>query len=241
MSESFGEMAYDEDAKLYPGLTFEPSNAKPLELLVIDGGADDSLEDQDLIEMKKVELEAHAVAKRVQSLIDTDIYDPKMQKSRPARLKDIVVLLRATRSWSQVFGDVFAQYGLPLYSDVGGGYFDALEIEIFMALLKLIDNSHQDLPLMTVLRSPVGGFTVDELIQIRLFCQNCSYFEAFKEAGQVESALSLKIQTFMDKLNQWVENERIWPLDEFIWQVMVDSGFIIMLEPCQAVLADKPT
>lgn len=225
MSESFGEMAYDEDAKLYPGLTFEPSNAKPLELLVIDGGADDSLEDQDLIEMKKVELEAHAVAKRVQSLIDTDIYDPKMQKSRPARLKDIVVLLRATRSWSQVFGDVFAQYGLPLYSDVGGGYFDALEIEIFMALLKLIDNSHQDLPLMTVLRSPVGGFTVDELIQIRLFCQNCSYFEAFKEAGQVESALSLKIQTFMDKLNQWVENERIWPLDEFIWQVMVDSGF----------------
>ncbi len=225
MSESFGEMTYDDDAKLYPGLTFKEVEGKPLELIVIDSGADDSLEDQDLLEMKKVELEAHAVAKRVQGLIDTDIYDPKLGKIRPARLKDIVVLLRATRSWSQAFGDVFAEYGLPLYSDVGGGYFDALEIEIFMALLKLIDNSHQDLPLITVLRSPIGGFTVDELIQIRLIDQSLSFFEVFKAAGDLDIALSLKVQVFLEKLHTWVENERIWPLDEFIWNVMIESGF----------------
>lgn len=225
MSEEFGEMAYDADAKLYPGLKFEAVEGKPLELLVIDSGADESLEDQDLLEMKKVELEAHAVAKRVQSLVGTTIYDPKLGRKRQARLKDVVILLRATRSWSQVFGDVFAEYGLPLYSDVGGGYFDALEIEIFMALLKLIDNSHQDLPLITVLRSPIGGFSVDELIQVRLLDQSKSFFEVFQFMSEQDLGLSLKADAFLNKLSSWVEDERIWPLDEFIWKVMIESGF----------------
>ncbi len=263
MSESFGEMAYDDDAKLYPGLTFEETEGNPLELMIIDAGADETLEDQGLIEMKKVELEAHAVAKRIRGLINTEIFDPKLGKKRPARLKDIVVLLRATRSWSQIFGDVFAEYGLPLYSDVGGGYFDALEIEVFLALLKLIDNSHQDLPLLTVLRSPIGGFTVDELIEIRLIDQSISFYDAFKllaDALIVESDeealkndalenedfldktwkeeftensymdetnidLAHKAKRFLDNLSAWVKDERIWPLDEFLWKLMTESGF----------------
>ena len=226
MSETFGEMTYDKDAKLYPGLKFEEVEGKPLELMIIDSGADETLEDQDLLEMKKVELEAHAVAKRIQQLVDKEIFDPKLGEKRRARLRDVVVLLRATRAWSQVFGDVFAEYGLPLYSDVGGGYFDALEIEIFLAFLKLIDNSHQDLPLLTVLRSPIGGFTVDELIEIRLVDQEKPFFEVFKSIAESEEHdLSNKAVTFLSKLSGWVRSERIWPLDEFLWKLMTESGF----------------
>ncbi len=225
MSEGFGEMAYDEDAKLNPGFEFMETGGVPLEVIAIDSGAEDALDDPDLLEMKKVELEAHAVAQKAKQLIGTQIYDPKKNLVRTARFKDIVVLLRATRAWSGVFSDVFSEYGLPLFTDMGGGYFESLEVEIFMALLKIIDNSYQDLPLITVLRSPLGGFSVDELIQIRLYEKDRAYYEALFAVAQEESALGMKARAFIEKIKVWRENERIWALDTFLWNVMTESGF----------------
>ncbi len=225
MSEKFGEMAYDDDARLYPGLAFKLEQQSPLDVLVIDSGAEDTLDDQNLIEMKKVEIEAHGVAQKIKQVIGTQIYDPKKDIVREVRFRDIVILLRATKSWSSVFTDVLSEYGIPLFTDTGGGYFEALEIEMFMALLKLVDNSFQDLPLLTVLRSPLAGFTVDELIQIRLTNPSATYYEALGEVALMDSALGCKVQAFLDKLNVWKENERIWRLDTFLWDVMVDSGF----------------
>ena len=45
---------------------------------------------------------------------------------------------------------------------------DSIEIQTIMSLLKIIDNPMQDIPLVTVLRSYIGKFTDNDLIQIRL-------------------------------------------------------------------------
>ena len=51
---------------------------------------------------------------------------------------------------------------------LGIGYFDTIEIKTIMSLLQVIDNPMQDIPLLAVLKSPICGFTPEELIDIRV-------------------------------------------------------------------------
>jgi len=53
--------------------------------------------------------------------------------------------------------EVFRQADVPAYAELGTGYFEAVEVETMLSLLKIIDNPMQDIPLAAVLRSPIGG------------------------------------------------------------------------------------
>ncbi|RJU03478.1 hypothetical protein, partial [Klebsiella pneumoniae] len=57
----------------------------------------------------------------------------------------------------QALVEVLEQYEIPVYADTTGGYFQATEIQIMMALLKTIDNPLQDIPFASLLRSPIFG------------------------------------------------------------------------------------
>lgn len=48
------------------------------------------------------------------------------------------------------------------------GYLDSVEIQVILSLLKIIDNPMDDIALVTVLRSMIGGFNDNELIEIRI-------------------------------------------------------------------------
>ncbi len=225
MSKSFGELDYDENAALYPGLDFQDRQDPSCHLTIIDASADEALQDEDLKEMKAAQLEAIAITKKIQSLIGQPTYDGKNGVWKPIRFGDIVVLLRATRSWSGVFHDVFAEAGIPLYTDAGAGYFDALEVDMFLSLLRVIDNRAQDLPLLTVLRSPIGGFSTDDLVQIRLRQPGGHFHEAFVGAMEGEDPLALRCKEFWDLLATWADQARYKPLNSFLWQLLMDTGF----------------
>ena len=70
--------------------------------------------------------------------------------------------------------------GIPVYSDSSGEYLQSIEIETIMSLLRIINNPMQDIPLVTVMRSPIGNFTDNELIEIRLNDRNSNFYEALK-------------------------------------------------------------
>ena len=115
---------------------------------------------------------------------------------------------------------------MPVFSDSSQEYLDSIEIQTIMCLLKIIDNPIQDIPLVTVLRSFIGGFTDDELVQIRL----ASPYEDFYTCMQksiigVEQNLKTKIQNFLEKLEGWREEQEYLALDEFIWKLYSDTGF----------------
>ena len=52
-----------------------------------------------------------------------------------------------------------------------GGYFNTVEVAVAMAILKVVDNLHQDVPLIAVLRSEIFGFTPENLGEVRA-CAN---------------------------------------------------------------------
>ena len=91
--------------------------------------------------------------------------------------RDIVILLRSM-TWAPQIMEEFKQQGIPIYANLSTGYFQATEITIMMSLLKVIDNPYQDIPLASVLRSPIVGLHEDELAVIRIEQKNGTFYDA---------------------------------------------------------------
>ncbi len=131
--------------------------------------------------VEDVVLEAKYVAKKIKEIIDSNyiVYDRK-EGYRKVTYKDIVVLLRSTKMSAPIFEKEISNLNMPVFSDVSSEYLESMEIQTIMCLLKIIDNPMQDIPLVTVLRSSIGGFTDNELVEIRGNNKKISFFESLK-------------------------------------------------------------
>lgn len=153
------------------------------------------------------------------------VYDRK-KGYRKITYKDICVLLRATSTMAPIYEKEIADLGLPVFSDTSSTYLDSMEVQIIMSLLKIIDNPMQDIPLVTVLRSSIYGFTDNELIQIRLADKNSTFYEAMIKAKLVvDEKIKAKIIKVEEELDNWRREEEYLPLDELIWKIYMDTGF----------------
>ena len=73
----------------------------------------------------------------------------------------------------------------------------------------------QDIPLVTVMRSMIGGFTDNDLIEIRLADKYENFYESIVKARiQVNEELRNKIDSFLELINQWREASEFLALDE---------------------------
>ena len=177
-------------------------------------------------EVQKTVLEAKFVANKIKQLLNSNynVWDKKQKKYRKVTYKDIVVLLRATTVPAPIYEQEIAGLEIPVYSDASAKYLDSYEIQVIMSLLKIIDNPMQDIPLITVMRSSIGGFTDNELIEIRLFDSGVSFYQTLMKC-QPEGNLKNKVNKFLQSIKTWQEQERYMALDELIWQIYQDTGF----------------
>lgn len=225
MSPHLGEITYDNRAALYAGLPKNDSANWPVDLYLIDKNRENN-EDDELAEAGDIEIEARLAARKIKELLGQPIYDHKAKGYRPLEYRDMVVLMRSTRNSITAFWDVFAAEGIPVYADLGSGYFESSEITLVLNLLRLIDNRRQDIPLLSIMRSPIAGFTLDELIEIRLHSQTKTYYEAMETyLDEHDNELKDKLQRFMQDLTRWKKEARYLPIDEFIWKLLQETGY----------------
>lgn len=227
MSKALGEIDYTEDSYLYKGLDFEDIEDPNIELNIMENNSksDDDISEE-LKEMSNIEAEASFAANRIKSLIGKATYNAKNKEYKKIKYKDIVILLRSPRTWAPVFTEIFSKEGIPVYADDNSGYFDTIEINMFMDLLKLIDNKRQDIPLLSVMRSPIGNFNIKELIKIRIQSREGSYYKALEDyILNNDDELGIKIKEFIDRLERWGAQARYLKLDEFIWKLLIETGY----------------
>lgn len=150
-----------------------------------EGEEEESSEEQlEKEELDAIQVEARFVAKRIRQLMEKEgenslkVYDKYSDGYRRVTYKDIIILLRSSNKLSPIFIEEFKNEGIPLFSEGGGGYFDTLEVKTIISTLEIIDNPIQDIPLIAVLRSPIGGFTTDELADIRLANKCVDFYHA---------------------------------------------------------------
>ena len=239
MSENLGDIDYNQDEYLNLGANYpEEKQNLNTEIDIIDLfeedeekkevyiEKDENLEDEERIE--NIELEARFVANKIKELIDNKfkIWDNKEEEDRDICYKDIVILLRATSSSAPVFEQELLNLEIPVFSDSSQEYLDAIEIQTIMSLLKIIDNPMQDIPLVCVLRSFIGKFTDNELVQIRLVDKYDNFYTCMQKAViDVNKDLKEKIERFFKNLDMWRREQEYLSLDELIWKIYSDTGY----------------
>lgn len=148
-------------------------------------------EDSALLEepemLDRIQCEARLAARRIKQLMLPDeegrtfkVFDKEQERYRNIEYRDIVILLRTTKGWSDVFTEEFSSESIPAFADTGTGFFKTVEVQVILSLLQVIDNPLQDIPLLAVLRSPIMSFSADELAVLRLADRKCSIFEALQ-------------------------------------------------------------
>lgn len=227
MSEKIGEIEYTEENFLNCGTEFNSVDEDYIELDIIDKNTDDEDDlDDDIKSMKTAEIEAKFAVQKIRELIKKETYIPQTKETRKLEYKDIVILMRSVSNWSEIFEEIFEAEGIPFYFDGGAGYFETIEIKIILNLLKIIDNIRQDIPLLSVLRSPIGKFTTEELIRIRIMSPKLNYIEAvyaYKNRGH--DALSTKLKDFIEKIETWKKKSRYMHLSDFIWEILMETSY----------------
>ena len=243
MSNLLGDIEYNQEEYLNLGAQYpEEKQNLNTEINIIDlkeneeGQSNVSTEDlnesveneeqQERIE--DIELEARFVANKIKEIVQNkyQIWDAKKDKYRDIKYKDIVVLLRSTSNIAPIFEQEIIRLDMPVFSDSSQEYLDSIEIQTIMSLLKIIDNPMQDIPLVTVLRSNIGKFTDDELVEIRLSDKYENYYTCMKKAKlDVNPKLKDKIQRFFESIEKWRKEQEYLSLDELIWKIYIDTGY----------------
>ena len=235
MSESLGEIEYNEEEFLNLGASWEQKEIKN-EIDIIDlkeqekDYDEENSEEEEIQEnLEDIEIEAKFVAKKIKELIDSkyQIYDLKAQKYRDIKYRDIAILLRSTKAKAPIFEKELIEKDIPVYSDMSSEYIDTMEIQTILSLLKIIDNPMQDIPLVTVMRSSIGKFTDNELVEIRLADQHSDFYTTLlKSKLSVSTELKEKIERFLNELDKWRDEQEYLSLDELIWKIYEDTGFL---------------
>ena len=174
MSRSLGDVAYDGAAALRFGASYYEGE-RPIPELLLFGASSSGDEDET---PDRLAFEAEQIAARIERMLREGRSVRTGDGERPLRCGDIAILLRTVSNVAPVFRRALLRRGIPVAAARGGEYFASLEVSVVMDLLALIDNPHQDVPLIAVLRSPCFGFTADELSAVRTADRNADFYDA---------------------------------------------------------------
>ena len=223
LTQESGDIDYDERARLVCG-TDQPTGGAELHLI-----AKSRLESEDesdaLEDAVDTEVEARLIASRIHEIMSGEPYlDTRTGETRNYRYADFAVLLRAGTE-AQALSQTLASCGVPAYAQSSGGYFDAVEVQIFRNLLSVIDNRRQDVPLISVLCSSIGGFTYEELALIRAGHPDGAFYEALFARADTADALGGRISAFLERLSRYRTESRLVSVEELIGKLLDETGF----------------
>ncbi|HEX4792515.1 MAG TPA: 3'-5' exonuclease, partial [Humisphaera sp.] len=152
---------------------------------------------------------------------------------RQAGYGDIVILLRATKYKAGQFAQILRGQGIPVHADSGSGFFESTEVRDMLALLELLENRRQDIPLATALRSPLLALrgADDAMARIRAAYPATNTRSAFHEAAlryatEHSDNLAMQLRDFFAQLDRWRQASARRPLAEVIWQIYRETGYL---------------
>ncbi len=198
------------------------------------GNGEDAGDDFDAEDLEALEKEALVVAAKIREITSSTgltglrIWDERLKDYRPCRFRDVVVLMRATRNRCEAVLGILRRAGIPVYADVETGYFAAREVEVVLSLLSVIDNPLQDIPLASVLRSPIVGLSGEEMAKIRLTAPDGRFLYAVEKTARTRELgdLSRKVQSFLANLDRWRTMARRMPLADLIWRLLSETRYL---------------
>ena len=221
MESHYSGMDYDEDARLKTGISYDLNAEGKTKLHLIQKDSDREIFSSD------AEGEATLCAEIIKDTVGKEFFDAKKGEWRTIRYSDIVILLRTAKDTVGIYQKILEKSGIPAVADRGEGYFETVEVDTFLALLRAIVNLRRDVPLAAAMCSVVFGFNLSELADIRSGNMNGFFYTAFIEYAENgrDALLREKCENMTQRLSRWRDEERFMRLDDFLWKLMRESGF----------------
>ena len=241
MSAKATEIDYDAAAMLYPGADYPPEEdtldcaATEFTVILPDDPSEEESEQGDASEEPAenpidLEIEAQYIADRLKKIARSGkkIFDKEKKNYRTIEWRDIVILLRSIKGKGEKILEVLRLNNIPAYVASDAGFFREQEIKIMLALLSVIDNARQDIPLSAVLSSPIGGMDFADLAKIRLIAPTDDLYAALTKAAAdstLEPSLKAKAENFLERLSEWRVFAREKPVSELVSDLLSETGY----------------
>lgn len=232
MTEDCGDVAYDAEAALYAGAEFPPFAGVcggDCEMVVLETATNEEELPEELEELDKKQLEITWILHKIKEMQaeDFSVLDKETGAYRPLEYRDVAILLRSIKSWGNTLDDVFGKEGVPYYAETAEGYYDMTEVDTILNMLRLTDNPYQDIPLLSLLYSPIYALSADDLAQIRLFGGDGLFYECvlyYEAEGEEESIVAI-LSRFIADLQDWREKARQISLHELLRYLYQQTGY----------------
>ncbi len=237
MTKSLGEVSYDDKAMLKQ-LHQEKQKPEveedfyPEMLVYLKNGSEKEATSPFKETQNNIEEKVAMVAQKITELLagSEKIYkknDAGEKVLAPIEPEDIAILV-PTRSYNLEISQIFNQYGLTIAVSDMKNYFQALEVQLMLSLLHIIDNPNQDIPLTAVLRSFMFAFTERDLVKIRLLNPQKEIYPAlldYQLRGEDE-VLREKVNLFLEHLTAFRQFKNGHTISQLIYEVYEETAFL---------------
>ena len=159
MSRETGDIDYGEDEKLISSFPYHQCEEK-VELHLFEKYDEEGNETF-----------ADHIAEIIKKKIDDgfEIEDKESKTFRKCTPGDFMILLRkVSKNVGPSIVDALKKRGIGAFVTAEGEFFSSYEIQLMINLMRIIDNPHQDIPLISVMMSPLFGFSPDEIALLRI-------------------------------------------------------------------------
>ncbi|MBQ7294620.1 MAG: helicase-exonuclease AddAB subunit AddA [Clostridia bacterium] len=210
MSAQCGDIDYTDEEKLVASAAYSEKAQADAELHLIETKDADTF-----FGNVSNEAQARHIAKHIKKMMAEGYTVKDGDMERTVQYKDFAVLLRATGGGKGLeYADVFRSEGIPCFTEVPGKFLQSSEISLVINILRVIDNPKQDIPLLSVMMSPVFGFTPDDVAKIRLLGKHDSLYTCIlKNEGDSKTA------HFLDTISQWRNIGVCLPANELLSEI----------------------
>ena len=163
--------------------------------------------------------DAAVIARRIAEMVKTGFAVRGKEGVRPCRYEDFCILLRGRKGFADYEG-ALRTAGIPVFADSAADLLDEPHIRPFAALLRVIDNPAQDIPLAAVLLSPMFPYTADDLVALRRARPNGSLY------GAVLGGEQARFAPFIEALAEYRRLARTLPVEELLGELLARTGYL---------------
>lgn len=197
MSPQCGDVSYDDEEKLIFSAEYYNKSENDFAELHLVGA-----EKADTYYGNVTNLvQARHIASHIKKMLAEGFTVKDGDGERPATYKDFAVLLRSTGSGKGLeYAEVFRSEGVPCFTEVPGKFLTSVEISLVLNILRIIDNPKQDIALMSVMMSPVFGFSPDEMAELRLQSRHKDLYSCL-----LLSQENPRVSAFIEQVRAWRE------------------------------------
>lgn len=219
MSKPLGEMEYTKEEELVPAASYPQGQGPDCELHLLDAG--------DKGDNSAAVYEARYIAARINQMLREGLTVQDGGKTRPARRKDFCILLRGIKGKADVYVQELARCGVPAWAELSGGFFDTAEIRTMLSLMRILDNPLQDVPLLSVLFSPIYGFTPDDAAALREIKKHTPLYRCMTQAAKQGDQ---KCEAFLSQLSFLRRLSATLPAESLLRRIYEETGYPALVQ-----------